>query len=205
MSKFQMGDDTDRALAITLAHEYLLCRESFDSFVRYSTMNILGRRDKLTIIRSHDAYARFLSHLYEFYVGCIQMNRLDTSQMNGEVVSDFLNKEVRRILAQRVNAIENGQAPKGENHISTYQVIVPDDFGKQFRRIRNRSSHTIIKRVNPGSDLSLVEFNKKYHKFVYLLFVSAKWTWTIEDIEKEDWMSIEDFDLSVKVDEEIIK
>lgn len=198
--KFKTGDDTDQALCITLAHEFLLCEESFERFIYFSRMNILGKRDKFTIIRSHDAYSKFLSHLYEFNVGCIKRERCDTSTIDHKDLDNLLNAEVTRILGQKVHSIRNGYAPPWENQISYYEVTVPDDFGEQFRRIRNRSSHTIIKRVNPGSDLSLVEFNRKYHVFAHLLFKSAQWSWTVEDIEKENWMSIEDFDLFVKAE-----
>lgn len=200
MSKFKTGDDTDKALHITLAHEFLLCKESFDRFIYFSSMNILGKRDKFTIIRSHDAYSRFLSHLYEFYVGCIQKERCDTGKIPHGDLDKLFNAEVTRILYSKVHAIENGYAPSWENHISVYQVDVPDDFGTQFRRIRNRTSHVSIKRAEPSSELSLVEFHKKYHKFVYLLFAMPLWSWSAENIEKEDWMSIEDFDLSVKAE-----
>ena len=75
--KFEYGDATYDDLITTIAHEFILCKDSFERFTYYAKMNIMGKRDTLIKIRLHDAYATFLQHLYEFYVGCIKRNTLN--------------------------------------------------------------------------------------------------------------------------------
>ncbi len=99
----------------------------------------MGKRDKLTRIRSHDAYASFLHHPYEFYVGCIKRDQHNLKDIDYRNLDHIFNAEVRKLLLNRIHAIENGYAPSWENHISVYQVDVPEEFGMQFRQIRNRT------------------------------------------------------------------
>lgn len=196
--KFEIGDATDHALTTALAHEFILCKDSFERFAYYAGQNIMGKRDKLTKIRSHDAYASFLQHLYEFYVGCIKRDQHEIKGLDHRLLDRVFNAEVRKLLNNRIHGIENGYAPLWENHISVYQVEVPEEFGTQFRRIRNRTAHVSIKRSRPNTELSLSEFYERYHNFIYLLYHSAQWTWSTKDIEAQDWKSIEEFDLSVQ-------
>lgn len=194
--KFEIGDATDSALCTTLVHELFLCRESFERFTRYAELNIMGRRDKATKIRSHDAYSSFLHHLYEFYVGCIKRNRRDTKEIDSYVLDRIFNSEAEKQLRIRVERIEQGRAPAWENHISVYRVDVPNDFGKRFRQIRNRTVHASIDRSAPGQELTLGQFYKECHKFIFLLYDSSHWLWSVEDIEKNEWKAIEEFDLA---------
>lgn len=197
--KFELGDATDSALTTAIAHEFILCKDSFERFVHYSSLNIMGARDKLTKIRSHDAYTSFLHHLYEFHVGCIKRDRRNLNSLNYQILDRIFNTEVRKLLRNRIHAIENGYAPSWENHISVYQIEVSEEFGAQFRHIRNRTAHVSTKRATPSSELPLAEFYRRYHKFIYLLYYSAQWMWTTKDIEAQNWKSIEDFDLSVQL------
>jgi hypothetical protein len=196
--KFEIGDETDQALTTTLVHELVLCKDSFERFAALAKMNIMGRREKAIKIRCHDAYASFLHHLYEFYVGCIKRDLRNTENLQGKVLDKIFNCEVTKLLKNRVDAINGGYAPSWENHISVYQVEVPTEFGTQFRRIRNRTAHASTKRSSPKDELPLGQFYEKYHGFVYLLFYSAQGFWTVKDIEAHDWKSIEEFDLAVQ-------
>lgn len=193
---FEIGDETDTALTTTLVHELVLCKESFERFAHFAKVNIMGRRDKSTKIKCHDAYASFLHHLYEFYVGCIKRDRRNTKDIDSNSLDKIFNNEVKKLLKKRIHAIENGCAPSWENYISVYQVDVHDGFGVQFRRIRNRTAHATTKRSVPGEDLSLAEFYEKYHSFAYLLYYSGQSFWTVKDIEAHDWKAIEEFDLT---------
>jgi hypothetical protein len=195
--KFEAGDETDKALSATLAHEYVLCRESFDRFVRYAEINIMGRRDKIIKIKSYDAYTSFLHHLYEFYVGCIKRSLKNTNDLDSATIDKIMNAEVQRLLNMRVNAIERGDASESENHISYYQIDVHSSFATQFRRIRNRTAHAITKRAVPGTDLSLSQFYKDFHRFIYLLYSAPQWLWLVKDVEAHNWQAIEEFDLAV--------
>lgn len=192
--KFEIGDAIDAALCKTLAHEMLLCNESFQRFNFLASMNILGSRTKIVKINTHDAYASFLLHLYEFYQGCFQRDRRTTQVNNTDKLFDA---EVEKLLQNRRDAITKGYAPDGENPISYYQVDVPKNFGEMFRKIRNRTAHSLVKRSTPGGDITLLNFYQNYHKFIYLLYVSGKSHWTAKNIELTDWGAIEDFDLFV--------
>lgn len=196
--KFKVGDDVDHVLSTTLVHELVLCHESFDRFIYWSTLNITGQRDKVTKIKCHDAYASFLHHLFEFYVGCFKRELGSTENIRDEARLDTMfNEEAQKALNRRIHAIEHGYASSWENHISHYQVTVPPEFGTQFRRIRNRTAHASIKRAAPGNDLSLAAFYRDFHRFVYLLFYDGQQFWSVNDVEQFDWKSIEEFDLAV--------
>jgi hypothetical protein len=196
--QFIVGDQTDGALCAVLAHEFLLCTESFERFAHFGKLNILGKRDKRTKISSHNAYARFLHHLYEFYVGCWKRDRHDTSDIHYTMRDKMFNAEVAKLLRNRIDAIKGGYAPVWENHISAYQVDVPSNFGEQFRQVRNRTAHSNIKRSASGTDLSLAKFYEACHPFVYLLYYAGQGMWTVKDIEAYDWKEIEQFDLAVQ-------
>lgn len=196
--KFEIGDTTDQALTTTLAHELVLCNDCFERFASLAKANIMGRRDKTIKIKCHDAYASFLHHLYEFYVGCIKRDRRNIGNIPSIVLDRVINNEAKKLLKNRVEAIKGGYAPDWENHISVYQVEVPDEFSTQFRNIRNRTAHASTKRSAPENDLSLKKFYENYHRFVYLLYYSAQCSWTINDIEAYDWKAIEEFDLAVQ-------
>jgi hypothetical protein len=194
--KFKMGDETDRALTTTLVHELVLCNDSFERFAKLARLNIAGRRDKLTKIRCHDAYATFLHHLYEFYAGRIARDCSDTN-VPSAILDRTFNGEIEKALRRRVDAIERGTAPSWENQIAVYLVNVPEEFGTQFRKIRNRTAHASHRRSVPGAELSLFEFYEKYHLFIYLLYVDGKWLWSVDDVESRDWKAIEEFDLAI--------
>lgn len=195
--RFEISDEVDRALTTTLVHELVLCKESFERFHHWATLNITGRRDKVTKIKCHDAYASFLHHLYEFYVGCYKRDLQSLKDIPGEKLDLMFNSETKKALHRRTHAIAHGYAPSWENDISYYQVSVPAEFGTQFRRIRNRTAHASIKRANPGTDLSLAQFYKDFHKFIFLLFVDGQAFWQVKDVETFNWRSIEEFDLAV--------
>jgi len=195
---FEIGDETDQALTTTLVHEMFLCKASFEEYAKLAQMNIMGYKGKELKVRCHDAYARFLTHLYEFYVGCIQRDRRSLASVDNKLIDRMLTGEVRKLLRHREEAILNGTAPSWENHISVYQVEVPESFGEQFRKIRNRTAHASVKRSVPGDEITLAGFYSSYHKFVYLLFYHGQWLWTVSDIEAHNWRAIEDFDLAVR-------
>lgn len=198
MTKFELNDEVDGSLIATLVHEMFLCTASFERFATLAEANIMGRRDKATKILCHDAYASFIHHLYEFYQGCVQRDKRDLSPVPWHYMDMTFNTEARKALRDKADAINGGYAPSWENHISVYQVEVPDEFGKQLRHIRNRTAHASIKRSTPGDQMPLADFYHAYHGFVYLLFRRGQWLWTVKDIEAHDWKAIEDFDLSVQ-------
>jgi hypothetical protein len=196
--KFAIGDKIDQALTTTLAHELILCKDSFERFSHFAKINIMGRRDKIIKIKCHDAYSSFLHHLYEFYVGCIKRNRASTENIDNETLDKILNHEAIKLLKNRIHAIENGYAPSWENDIAVYRIEVPDEFGLQFRKIRNRTAHASIRRSVPGTEMTIATFYQKYHLLIWLLYYSAQCLWTVEDVAAHDWKAIEEFDLAIQ-------
>lgn len=196
--KFEIGDETDQALTTTLVHELALCKESFDRFVYFAGQNILGDDSKKIKIQSYNSYASFLHHLYEFYIGCIKRELRNTSSPKSDISDRIINSEAEKLLKNKRHAIENGYAPEWENHISVYQVEVPKEFAGVFRKIRNRTAHADLRRASPDNQLTMGEFYKRYHSFVYILYAQPHWLWTAKDIETFDWKAIEEFDLAVR-------
>lgn len=126
--KFEIGDETDQALTTTLVHELVLCKDSFERFAALAKMNIMGRRDKATKIKCHDAYASFLHHLYEFYVGCIKRDFRSTETVQSRALDQIFNREVTKLLKNRVDAIKGG-----------VRAVV----GKSYFRLSSGSAHRI--------------------------------------------------------------
>lgn len=190
--KFEIGDLTDSALTTTAVHEMALCQQAFDRFVYFSGLNILGEDAKSVKVQSYNAYSEFLHHLYEFYVACFKRDRRSTAKIPYGDLDALLNLEVEKLLRNRRQAIEQGYAPSWENHISVYQVEVPQNFGTDFRKLRNRAAHADPSRAVPG-ELSLGAFFTECHRFIVLLYQSGLAFWTVKDVEKYNWRAIEEF------------
>ncbi len=195
---FLIGDETDKALVITLAHEYLQCKNSFDEFTLYGSLNIFGLRQKAILIRKYNSYVNFLKHLYEFYLGCLKRDKRNINfELCAKDRDKFFNNETEKLLRIKRESIQKGYAPAGENDLSTYEIPVPSKFGEHFREIRNIHSHTNLRRAT-GKNIKLGDFFEKYHKFIYMLYAWPSFAWVINDVEKHYWGEIEKFDSSVR-------
>jgi hypothetical protein len=192
---FLISDSTDKHLTNAIAHEYLKCKDCFDLFVFNESLRITNQTKQIRL-RSYNLYSEFLLHLYEFYYGCFKRDKRSTSDIPHTNLDQLFNFEAQKAINITTERILNGRALGWENDLSYYQVIVPEDFGMHFRWIRNRHSHVDHKRSS-GEEISLSEFYRKYHKFIYQLFSFASWIWEIEDIEKHDFQSIEDFETAI--------
>jgi len=179
----------DVLLSNALAHEFHRCREAFEYYAYLHSLVLGGNQEKKISIACYNAYSDFVSHLYEFYLGCIKSDGRFSKRISGAEVDSILNKEVQRILKIRRERILRGNAEPHENHISSYEVEVPEEFGSQFRSVRNIRSHAMSDR----STYNLADFYLKYHRFIYLLFVEPQWLWNIEKFPEHDWHAIEEF------------
>lgn len=94
--------------------------------------------------------------------------------------------------------IENKSAPTWVNDISYYKESVPQDFGQRFREIRNNNSHVDLRRVSGGTRLTLKEFIDQYHKFVFSLYDSARYSWSHKRENPYELDHIKEFNLSKK-------
>jgi hypothetical protein len=97
-------------------------------------MNGGGRR---IAYKTYSAYARFVHHLYEFYIACAARNFQNTDQLRAELAERFIASQTQRILKNRRQAILDGTAPSWENRISHYPENVPTSFARNFRSMRN--------------------------------------------------------------------
>lgn len=193
--KFAISDTVDQHLTTAIAHEYLKCRDCFNLFVHNESVKTRVKTKEIRI-RSYNLYSDFLLHLYEFYVGCFKRDRNSTEDIHWSDLDKLFTSEAQKLINNTAERIRNGRAPAWENDISYYQVSVPDNFGMHFRRIRNRHGHVDHKRSS-GEEITLSEFFKKYHKFIYLLYSSPAWIWLVKDIENYDFQSIEEFEIAV--------
>ncbi|BCM24749.1 hypothetical protein [Methyloradius palustris] len=187
-------------LTNALAHEFQRCRDAFNLFAGLHLILATGNQDKKIAIASYNAYSDFVSHLYEFYLGCIRRDGRFPKHIKGAAVDKVLNNEVKKLLNIRRDRILRGDAPSYENDISTYQVEVPEEFGLQFRSVRNIRSHASSDR----SQFNLAIFYFKYHKFIYLLFEEPHWLWDIDKFPEHNWYAIEEFSKTI-VRQNIVK
>jgi len=195
--KFEIGDDVDKKLVNVLFHEFIKCENAFDQFVLFAGNNIMGDKESSIKLSSYNAYSEFITKLYEFYSGCFKREFKNTKNIDHEKLDSLLTEEVEKILRNKRNAIEKGYAPDWENDISYYQVEVPTEFGKDFRDVRNNTSHVDYRRAG-GDRIDLMAFYKKHHKFVHLLYYTALFAWSgkthkdhkIEHVESFDFLPI---------------
>jgi hypothetical protein len=191
--KFEIGDETDRYFVDVLSHDFAMCEEAFDKFVLFAGSNIMGNTDSNVKLNSYNAYSGFITKLYEFYVGCFKRDRRDTKSISYETLDSLFTLEAEKLMKNRRNAIKKGYAPEYENHISYYQEAVPTDFGKDFRDVRNNTSHTDYRRAG-GNRIGLMDFYRKHHKYVYLLYYSALFAWSRRTHQNHKIEHIEEFD-----------
>jgi hypothetical protein len=97
-------------------------------------------------------------------------------------------------LTGKRRAIQNGTAPTWENNISYYPEKVPTEFAKEFRQLRNIGGHVSHKRSN----LSLSDFYRKYHKYVYVLYRNGLGHWGLRAQEFHDLNEITKFSILIR-------
>jgi hypothetical protein len=135
--KFAIGDRTDRALCIGIKHEFLRCDDAFQDFAAAAETMILKGDGRRIAYKAYAAYARFVHHLYEFYIACAARDFRNTGQLRADLAERFIFSQTQRILTNRREAIVNGTAPAWENQISFYPENVPTAFARDFRSMRN--------------------------------------------------------------------
>src|ERR1700677_5313393 len=95
--KFTTGSETDTAHCIALKHEFLRCEDAFKEFEKFATATIMiAQAEENTgaapfaydgrwmAFKMYNAYARFVHHLYEFFLGAMVRERGDTAQLRWE-------------------------------------------------------------------------------------------------------------------------
>jgi len=193
--KFIIGDPTDHALCTALKHEFLRCDDAFQSFAASAEHMIRNGEARRNAYRTYNAYAWFLHHLYEFMLGAVKRDRLDTASLPSDLADKYLHSYIQRVLTKRRDAILDGTAPSWENHISAYPERAPLDVASEWRRQRNViSGHVSIER----SKLRLTSFYERNHMYVYILYYDCKGFWGRPQDEFPDLDEITAFSVMIK-------
>jgi hypothetical protein len=192
--KFRIGDATDTKLCVALKHEFLRCDDAFNDFFELSAGQGESPR---SAYKTYNAYARFVQHLYEFMLGAVARERLDTKRLEYSLADRYIAGHAQRILTNRRQAILAGTAPSWENHVSYYPERVPERFAEDFRNARNIASvHVTSKRA----DLSLSSFFHQNHKYLHMLYYDAKSWWGRQGEAFPDLKEVTAFSLLVKAE-----
>jgi len=206
--KFKIGDALDIAHCTVLKHEFLLCEDAFKDFETYGRLMVMkaqaeaeGRpaaslgEKRLIAYKAYNAYARFIHHLYEFMLGAVQRDRCDTTKLEGEIASRYIQGHAQRVLTGRRQAILNGTAPIWENHISYFPEKVPPEFATQFRELRNKAiAHVTHERAS----IDLSGFYDKYHKYIHMLYWNCRGHWGLRDQAFPDLNEITGFSVLMR-------
>jgi hypothetical protein len=191
-----MKSQNNKDIEITLVHEFWSSRKEFFAFIYFSSIYISTQSDKEIQLLAFSSYGNFLRHLYSFYEGII-INRnknllKGNEESEGERISKILNEEVEKLIRNKILVLEQEQKENLIELTNLKNTIVPLEFGKHFRQIRNRFSHINSKRVSK-CEITLDDFYNLYHKFVLLLYESPLFSWNIKSIENYNWAEIEKF------------
>lgn len=179
-------------LRLVLAHEYRRCDQAFLDFLEHATNQLGLGWSKENALSTYDSYARFLHHLYEFYVGCFKRNKGNLEKIRHTELDDLFQTEAEKLMGLRRWRIERGHADTSENHISYYEDSVPENFATDFRQTRNRIAHTDLRRSGANGALTLPDFFEKYHKFILILYEEPYGLWHVK-ADSYDWGEIERF------------
>ena len=190
----------DSDLIVTIHHESFLMKASFDEFEYLAKKQILDALNAVEKVRLFSAYTSFLHHLYEFYVAYFMREQGGDEGFSGRHGADKKDKlftsETRRVFKRFCSRLTEGRGYGWENDLSYYDVEIPMEFAKKFRKIRNSTAHAITERNS--EDNNLTDFYTNYHKFIYELYRSAREYWGRFEIDNLDMKSIGSFSVVVK-------
>ncbi len=138
--------EIDRQHCLAIVHEYLRCRDSFELFASVAGKIIMQGHTRETSYRAYNAYASFILHLYEFLIS-LHARDLGVTEIKAkkgknqhDLLDILIQSTANKVVKNRIFRIEQGLAPEWENHISSYQRImpIPTQFAQDLRRMRNK-------------------------------------------------------------------
>lgn len=195
------SSEYDEATKAALAHELYLATERFSEFVLLSRIDQRSVRTKQVKIQCHDAYSRFLHHLYEFWLGIVRWKTPKSCWGDAGKRDAVITKEAGNAIRRKILVLRETAPPGWEEQVRRLEGSIDSDFAKHFRLVRNRTAHALYQRARPSADdLTLGDFFLSYHHAVLCLFETAKFAWTVRDIESFNWMEIEAFDALAAVE-----
>jgi hypothetical protein len=98
-------------------HSTILPRQSGELMINQEHLEVNGQatittdRRRRVALKTYNAYARFIHHLYEFVMGAVMRDRQDTKTLDSELADRYLASELQRALTRRRDAILDGTAP----------------------------------------------------------------------------------------------
>lgn len=194
--KFKAGDAVDSAHCTALKHEFLRCEDAFKEFHQCALAMIpAGSADRRLAYSAYNAYSRFIHHLYEFVIGAIARERGDTETIRADVAELYVTSNMQRVLARARNAAQTEPANASASGLSAYPEQVPPGFAKEFRRHRNTANAHVS---HERSRLSLSDFYRDYHLYLYLLYRDCRSWWGLRQGEFPDLKEITDFSVQIK-------
>jgi hypothetical protein len=195
------SSELDEAIKAALAHELYLATERLSEFVQLSRIDQRSVRTKQVKIKCHDAYSRFLHHLYEFWLGIVRWKTPKSCWGDARKRDAVLTQEAGNAIRRKILVLRKTAPPGWEEHVRRLDGSIDSDFAKHFRLVRNRTAHALYQRACPAvNELTLGAFLVRYHYAVLCLFETAKFAWTVRDIESFDWLEIEAFDALAAVE-----
>lgn len=174
--KIEVGSEVDSDLVDVLAHELTRCVQSFK---RFEALRDSGEPTLTQVVATHDAYTDFLTHLFEFLVGCFKRDRGSSSSLpaiyEDRLVTDELRKAVRHFAY--LDALQKAAAAGDPDFMFSEPGDVALTFAQNLRQIRNLAVHVDARRARRGESttLSVDEFYQRYHGHAVLLF---SWMWS---------------------------
>jgi hypothetical protein len=93
---FQIGDAMDTALCVALKHEFLRCDDAFNDFAASATAMIRQGEGRKIAYKTYNAYARFIHHLYEFYMGAAARDFRNTERLSAETAERYIASQTQR-------------------------------------------------------------------------------------------------------------
>ncbi|WP_224029261.1 hypothetical protein [Paraburkholderia caribensis] len=173
--KFKIGDETDQNLCRAMQHEFLRCGEAYQDFILASQQMRQGDESRALSYRAYNAYARFLLHLYEFLIACVQRDRNNTAQIPSDqadiLIAVFAQRAFARVTAT-FNSAALGSAPFNAG------VNVPIEMLKKFSVAFRKARNTAMGHVkHERAELDLSTFYRDHHKYLLSLYSGSIHMW----------------------------
>ena len=198
MSSFGIGSETDVHLVQVIGHELVRCTLSFHAFQSLASRLVVEQsQSKIVSVAAFSSYQEFLAQLYEFYSGCFKRDRLSTRSIPASSRDKLFNYEAIKIMKNRKFSVERGFAPAWDVNADQYEMEVPDEFGEEFRKTRNRASHVDHERLDDTEHPTLGEFYTKYHIIIMAMYHTGCEWWRPDKVEERDWRQIDSFRESI--------
>lgn len=179
----------DPAKVNSLLHEYWRARDAYDLFADIASKISPSNATKLESITFYNSYIDFVSHLYEFWAGCIRSDGKYSATIKGERIDKAFNVELEKLLSIRRERAASEREKHAPHLSSLYNSPVPERFGLEFRRVRNLRNHPDAER----STYSLSDFFHKYNDHLEELLVYPEFAWGRHLDDRHDWKQIELF------------